>query len=986
MTCHDHNNKPQSDNATLAFRFWRKALLLCVLVPAGICVAIAILLYIFGLPKPVLKAVITHISKTGVEVQPEKVRVIYPLTLALENPKIRTHMGSAIFTFESKSLRVRFWTPSLSLPSIRPEIIHIFNGTVTIVSPNGTVLFQLTNLNLVASGDSSNLWLLTCDFTFGGINIHAKCTVSNLPKNFLEFSPKRTQPHPETKVRSLPSEYLSSIANIYKVASESKGAINLKATINYSSFIQSAGNLEILLQQMAIGDTVVENLVTDISFQPSINASNTTVFFDIRSDKVYHPVRNVKNSRLGGTLVLDFQCDRPPMVELCGEFREGVWDLGTFEKITINASVQPKKYHTAKSVPSKIFPLFELISNVDLTATIGITNFSLWGGPVDRFITTVNWSYPKLLFTNLVLGVKDGEVRATAIADLSSSTIQFNLHSQCNPRYLWPFLSDNGRRIVGQFDWFLPPNIILSGSLPLPKYNIEHGDFSPKISPYSINLSGKINATQFAYKALKIDKADLEFLLTNGTVCVSKGVLNSADSQVTFQLTRALTQDGLTIISIAGAINPTLLTPLLPTPAKQILDRFAFSQLITTKGKAILRARQNLPEVAEGSITATNFTYLGHLIEFLNTSVTYSNAMLLISNPVVSISNQTAYADSITVDLSNSMLGIQNAYGVIYPHTVVELVSPKTAITLKPFNFLSAPTGSISGKIPLRGSKEINLKLELRGNQFQWWRLKFQDYDAAVQIVNDQLDLNVQKCKFYRGNLQLQGHFDWSPTIGTDFRFSSTFTNVDLNYLLTDILTTSNKTAGALTGQLIITSANTADYSTWNGYGSALLKDGYLWELPMFSILSPVIDSAFPGLGSTRFSEGTASFIITNGVVNFSLLSMRSPLMEMILEGTVDYHGYLNMRLIANIFKELWVVGPVISGIMSPFIKAFEFHITGPISSPSIKPLYLPKELTYPLRPFKWIFDQLPNHKQKKRTSKYNEINTPRSQRTGTNK
>lgn len=969
MTCHDHNNKPQSDNATLAFRFWRKALLLCVLVPAVICVAIPIFLYIFGLPKPVLKAITTHINKTGVEVQPEKVRVIYPLTLALENPKIRTHLGSAIFTFESKSLRARFWTPSLSLPSIRPEIINISNGTVTIVSPNGTVLFQLTNLNLIASGDYSNLWLQTCDFTMGGVNIHAKCTVSNLPKNFLKFSPKRTQPHPETKVRTLPSQYLSFITNIYQVATKSKGTIAFVATLNCSSFVQSTGDLKILLPQVATGNTVIENLVADILFQPSINASNTTVYFDIRSDKVYHPVRSVKNSRLGGTLVLGFQCDRFLMVELCGELREGVWDLGTFKNLTISASIQPNKNHTGVAVPYKTFPLVELFASVNLTATIGITNFSLWGGPVDRFIATVKWSHPQLLFTNLVLGVKDGEVRATAIADLSSSAIQFNLHSQCNPRYLWPFLSDNGRRIVAQFDWFLPPNIMLFGSLPLPKYNIEHGDFSPKISTDSINLTGKIHATQFAYKALKIDKADVEFLLTNSVVCVPKGVLNFADSQVTFQLTRALTQDGLTIISIAGAINPTLLTPMLPTPTKQILDRFAFSQPISTMGKAILRARQNLPEVAEGSITATNFSYLGHLIEFLNTSVTYSNAMLLISNPVVSISNQTACADSITVDLSNSMLLIQNAYGVIYPHTVVELVSPKTATALKPFNFLSAPTGSISGKIPLRGSKEINLKLEFRGNQLQWWRLKFQDYEAAIRLVDNQLDLNVQKCKFYRGNLQLQGHFDWSPTIGTDFRFSSTFTNVDLNYLLTDILTTSNKTAGSLTGQLIITSANTADYPTWNGYGSALLKDGYLWELPMFSILSPVIDSAFPGLGSTRFSEGTASFIITNGVVNFSPLSMRSPLMEMILEGTIDYHGHLNMRLIANIFKELWVVGPVISDIMSPFIKAFEFHITGPISSPSIKPLYLPKELTYPLRPFKWILDQLPNHKQKKRTS-----------------
>ena len=78
----------------------------------------------------------------------------------------------------------------------------------------------------------------------------------------------------------------------------------------------------------------------------------------------------------------------------------------------------------------------------------------------------------------------------------------------------------------------------------------------------------------------------------------------------------------------------------------------------------------------------------------------------------------------------------------------------------------------------------------------------------------------------------------------------------------------------------MVTSASSSDWRSWNGSGNIDLEDGLIWDIPVFGIFSPVLDGLVPGLGKTRFSEGSASFALTNGTIHSGDLEIRAPMLR----------------------------------------------------------------------------------------------------------
>ena len=78
-----------------------------------------------------------------------------------------------------------------------------------------------------------------------------------------------------------------------------------------------------------------------------------------------------------------------------------------------------------------------------------------------------------------------------------------------------------------------------------------------------------------------------------------------------------------------------------------------------------------------------------------------------------------------------------------------------------------------------------------------------------------------------------------------------------------------------------MTSANSKNWRTWNGYGQANLHDGLIWDVPIFGILSPVLNTVTPGLGSSRATDATARFAMTNGVAFSDDMEIRSTMMRL---------------------------------------------------------------------------------------------------------
>jgi hypothetical protein len=257
----------------------------------------------------------------------------------------------------------------------------------------------------------------------------------------------------------------------------------------------------------------------------------------------------------------------------------------------------------------------------------------------------------------------------------------------------------------------------------------------------------------------------------------------------------------------------------------------------------------------------------------------------------------------------------------------------------------------VDGYAPLRGMNDADLWFEADGVPLDWLKLKTSRISGQAHWLGETLMLTNLTAAFYGGDANGLAHFDFRPKQGSDFEFTAKVRNADLHLLATDLASPTNHLEGVLSGRFVMTSANSENWRTWNGYGQANLHDGLLWDVPIFGILSPMLNTVMPGLGSSRATDAVVHFDMTNGVVFSDDLEIRSTMMRMQYAGTVDLQNRVNARVTAQLLRDTWVVGPFLSTALWPVSKLLEYKITGTLRQPQSQPVYLPKFLLMPLHP-----------------------------------
>ena len=143
--------------------------------------------------------------------------------------------------------------------------------------------------------------------------------------------------------------------------------------------------------------------------------------------------------------------------------------------------------------------------------------------------------------------------------------------------------------------------------------------------------------------------------------------------------------------------------------------------------------------------------------------------------------------------------------------------------------------------------------------------------------------------------------------------------------------------------------------------GNVDLQDGLIWEIPTFGIFSPILSGIAPGLGSSRANAATGTFLIKDGVIRSDDLEIRSPAMRLEYRGTVDLEGHVNARVEAELLRDVWLLGPLVSTVFWPVTKLFEYKLAGSLSEPKTEPVYfIPKIVLMPFHPFRTLKDLLP--------------------------
>lgn len=577
-----------------------------------------------------------------------------------------------------------------------------------------------------------------------------------------------------------------------------------------------------------------------------------------------------------------------------------------------------------------------------------------------------SWQFPRLAVDTLSAQLNPGSVNLAADLDVSSRAFRFTNDSSFDPHLLAPWLRPSTRARLDTITWHQPPVLHGEGRLTLPPWDAPAEDAAAGIAS-SLELGGTLAFTNAEAGSLPLDTVATRFHYTRQSWELSDLSLTSGRTALALDLAGQEPSRDYTA-TVAGRFAPETFRALLTST--NALHAFQICEL--TEPLALsAQVHGNLANLAtltaDGQLALTNFAIRGQWVDQVTGGFHYADRVIRFSQPRLSRAGgaQHLAADEISLDTLRRRLEFVHGYGIADPQALTRAIGPKTARTIAPYQFLVPPEARVNGYLilpepgPDHDVSEADLNFEvLRPVPFRWQRLSTPQLQGNIHWLGKVLVLTNLSARFYEGDAQGWASFDFRPrSHDADYRFAVNLTNVDLHLLACDFNSPTNRLAGRLSGWLAVTNASTDSLNTWNGSGHLILRDGLIWDIPVFGIISPLLNSISPGLGDNRATEADADFVLTNGVFATDPLLIRTTMSRMEYRGTVDLHQHVDAKVTLELLRNTPVVGFFISSALRPVSKAFAYHVTGSLSNPHTTPVYVPEIFLLPLHPFHTLED-----------------------------
>ena len=557
-----------------------------------------------------------------------------------------------------------------------------------------------------------------------------------------------------------------------------------------------------------------------------------------------------------------------------------------------------------------------------------------------------DWTFPTLTATNLDADLYGGYLKAKAALNVHSGVLSAQTESAFPYEKLSTLLDKPVQKWFEQFEWEKPPYVESRLALRLPPWT---NQWRKADLVSNLEVAGRFDGAG-KFRGVAADRAESRFHFTNFVWQLPNLTITRPEGKALISYSGNVTNADFHC-KIDSRINPGVLQPAFPKEQQVALGVVKFAQPPHLVGEAWGNWEDESKLGVNATLTATNFFVKEQAFSDLRADIVITNALIHASNIVVHRGAEEVHAPYVRVDLPGEIMFVTNIVSNMDPYIAMSLIGEDAYDAIDPYRFAQRPTVRVNGIVPLRHWSKADLRFEVAGNDFTFWRFRMPSIAGIVHWKTDHISFSNVTANFYGGRAHWSGYFiiDHSDD-SANYSFAAQTANSELRYLVADLTGQTNQIEGTLDGELIITSANSSNEKSWNGYGKATMTDGFLWNVPVFGIFSPVLDGIAPGLGSSRISSGSGTFTITNSVVYTRDMQVRAPTFRLGYKGQVDLDGRLEAVVEAQIFRDAWLVGKLFSIALWPVSKAFEAKVSGTVDAPKTDLRFVPKFLLAPFR------------------------------------
>ncbi len=581
---------------------------------------------------------------------------------------------------------------------------------------------------------------------------------------------------------------------------------------------------------------------------------------------------------------------------------------------------------------------------------------------MEKVFCSGSWLAPELIVSKLEAQLFEGGIQLAGKLNVATRAANAKIISDFDPQKVSPFLTPFGQRWIAKYTWETPPKVEGNLRVVLPVWTNAAPNWREEVLP-TLWLDGNVSVGRGSYREVTATSARTEFTYSNLVWSLPHLRVDRPEGGADLSLI-ASDRTREYHWRIHSQIDPRAIRHLLGEKPQRVFDDFQFTTPPTIRAELYGHWYEMEKTSGAGEVIAKNFSYRSNSIDQLTCSFSFTNQILQATEGRLEHDGKFITAQKVELALPTKRLFFTNVYSTVDPYLVTRLIGRKVAKHIEPYQFAEPPAVRLNGGLTIGETDDADLHFTVDGTQFHWTYFNADRIAGQIDWVGEKLSVTNVVARAYGGG-RVAGwlDFDFSATPGADYRFDIAAGDIDVRSVVKSFKGKTNRLEGMLHGQMTLESGNTSDLKTMRGNGRVNLRDGLLWDVPLFGVLSPMLNAILPGSGNSRAREASAKFVVRDGIVYTDDLAVRSATMRLQYQGAVDFQQRLDARVEADLLRDTWLVGKMISVALSPLSKLFEYRVTGTLAKPESEPVYIPNFLMMTLRPFHTIKKALGSEK-----------------------
>jgi hypothetical protein len=571
------------------------------------------------------------------------------------------------------------------------------------------------------------------------------------------------------------------------------------------------------------------------------------------------------------------------------------------------------------------------------------------------------WSAPDVEVQMFHAGLYGGHVDGQADLDVASREVRVRAAADFDPHNDLPLLTPSAQRWLSQFTWTNPPKVQGALRLVLPPWTNRPDDWKEAFRS-NVAVTGDFTVGPAAFRGVTISAASSHFTYTNRAWNIPRLHATRPEGALDLDYTwNDSTHDFH--FTFDSTLAPGDVLGLLQPAQQRLAREVAFSLPPEIHGQAWGRWRSPEKLAISATMAATNFTARGERIATLVGRVDYTNSILRVSDARLAKAGGALIAPLVTADIPSKTIVLTNIQCTLDPALLPRVLGSNTPSFFKEIHFGSPPDIRASGSFVWTNPLATDLHFQIEGEHFAWNKVAADNISGKVNWLARHVEVtNVQARAYKTGTLAGWVTFDYAPKRDSSFRTDFSVHDIDLSQLARGLSGRSNRLEGLLDAHLRLQSARSSNKNALMGHGDIFVHDALLWDIKLFGILTPVLNAISPGAGESRASEASAGIGVENGVIWTDNLEVSANGYRLRYSGNVTMDEKITGRVEANLLRDTPLLGPVLSLLLTPLSKLFEYHISGTMRNPTIEPIFIPKALMMLIRPFHTLKSILPEN------------------------